>query len=78
MSHGLPVIVAQGDGTQDDLVREETAGRSASTTSRVFYPEAGAFRMASSAQDGRRVHRIVKRRSISKRWSIRLGKNSLT
>ena len=21
MSHGLPVIVAQGDGTQDDLVR---------------------------------------------------------
>jgi glycosyltransferase involved in cell wall biosynthesis len=23
MSHGLPVIVAQGDGTQDDLVREE-------------------------------------------------------
>jgi glycosyltransferase involved in cell wall biosynthesis len=22
MSHGLPVIVAQGDGTQDDLVRE--------------------------------------------------------
>jgi glycosyltransferase involved in cell wall biosynthesis len=23
MSHGLPVIVAQGDGTQDDLVRKE-------------------------------------------------------
>jgi glycosyltransferase involved in cell wall biosynthesis len=23
MAHGLPVIVAQGDGTQDDLVREE-------------------------------------------------------
>jgi glycosyltransferase involved in cell wall biosynthesis len=23
MSYGLPVIVAQGDGTQDDLVREE-------------------------------------------------------
>jgi glycosyltransferase involved in cell wall biosynthesis len=23
MSHGLPVIVAQGDGTQDDLVRRE-------------------------------------------------------
>jgi glycosyltransferase involved in cell wall biosynthesis len=23
MSHGLPVIVAQGDGTQDDLVRQE-------------------------------------------------------
>ena len=22
MSHGLPVIVAKGDGTQDDLVRE--------------------------------------------------------
>jgi glycosyltransferase involved in cell wall biosynthesis len=23
MSYGLPVIVAQGDGTQDDLVRKE-------------------------------------------------------
>jgi glycosyltransferase involved in cell wall biosynthesis len=23
MSHGLPVIVAQGDGTQEDLVRPE-------------------------------------------------------
>jgi glycosyltransferase involved in cell wall biosynthesis len=23
MSHGLPVIVAQGDGTQDDLIRKE-------------------------------------------------------
>jgi glycosyltransferase involved in cell wall biosynthesis len=23
MSYGLPVIVAQGDGTQDDLVRDE-------------------------------------------------------
>ena len=23
MAHGLPVIVAQGDGTQDDLVRPE-------------------------------------------------------
>jgi glycosyltransferase involved in cell wall biosynthesis len=23
MTHGLPVIVAQGDGTQDDLVRPE-------------------------------------------------------
>ena len=23
MSYGLPVIVAQGDGTQDDLVRQE-------------------------------------------------------
>ena len=23
MSYGLPVIVAQGDGTQDDLIRKE-------------------------------------------------------
>ena len=27
MSHGLPVIVAQGDGTQDDLVRKENGWR---------------------------------------------------
>ena len=27
MSYGLPVIVAKGDGTQDDLVREKMAGR---------------------------------------------------
>jgi glycosyltransferase involved in cell wall biosynthesis len=27
MAHGLPVIVAEGDGTQDDLVREENGWR---------------------------------------------------
>ena len=27
MSHGLPVIVAEGDGTQDDLVRPENGWR---------------------------------------------------
>jgi glycosyltransferase involved in cell wall biosynthesis len=27
MAHGLPVIVAQGDGTQDDLVRVENGWR---------------------------------------------------
>jgi glycosyltransferase involved in cell wall biosynthesis len=27
MAHGLPVIVAEGDGTQDDLVRPENGWR---------------------------------------------------
>ena len=57
MSHGLPVIVAKGDGTQDDLVRAENGWQipPGDYGALGIYDERSVIRCDAFAEDGGRV-----------------------